>query len=386
MFRKPWTYKEGIAVCLGILLIGVVLQLCAGPIDWNLVAWPANIILLGVYLAAIGALYCLRSRVYFLRWTMTAQAAVSVIITAALATVVYGITCDSSTLCAWPFVLLYAWLTTILGLSCIKRFKSVPFLLNHLGLFVAIVCATLGNADMQKLRMTLVQDNSEWRTIDDEDKVHELDFSIRLNRFTIEEYPPKLVVVSNNNSKTMFEKTPAELVLEDSAMCGELLGHKIEVSALYDYCAPYIDGETIGYAPWRKPGATTAALVSVDGRPAEWVSCGSYMFSYKTIQIDSALSIIMPECEPKRFTSNVDICARNGEKLKNIDIEVNKPFEMNGWKIYQLSYDNSKGRWSDISVLELVKDPWLPFVYGGIFVMLAGAVWMFVAAGGRKHD
>ena len=54
-------------------------------------------------------------------------------------------------------------------------------------------------------------------------------------------------------------------------------------------------------------------------------------------------------------------------------IEVNRPMEIEGWKIYQLSYDETKGRWSDISVFELVRDPWLPVVYTGIIMMMAGA-------------
>ena len=67
-------------------------------------------------------------------------------------------------------------------------------------------------------------------------------------------------------------------------------------------------------------------------------------------------------------------------------IEVNKPFELEGWKIYQLSYDESKGRWSDISVFELVRDPWLPVVYTGIWMMIAGAVCLFALSQKRKED
>ena len=60
---------------------------------------------------------------------------------------------------------------------------------------------------------------------------------------------------------------------------------------------------------------------------------------------------------------------------------MNKPFSFDGGKIYQSDYDSQLGRWSDIRVLELVRDPWLPFVYAGIIMMLAGAVFLFI---GRK--
>ena len=67
-------------------------------------------------------------------------------------------------------------------------------------------------------------------------------------------------------------------------------------------------------------------------------------------------------------------------------IEVNRPMEIEGWKIYQLSYDETKGRWSDISVFELVRDPWLPVVYTGIIMMMAGAICLFVSAQKRKEE
>jgi len=61
-------------------------------------------------------------------------------------------------------------------------------------------------------------------------------------------------------------------------------------------------------------------------------------------------------------------------------IEVNRPLKISGWNIYQLSYDETKGRWSDVSVFELVRDPWLPAVYAGIIMMVLGAVYLFVNA------
>ena len=57
---------------------------------------------------------------------------------------------------------------------------------------------------------------------------------------------------------------------------------------------------------------------------------------------------------------------------------MNKPVEVDGWKIYQYGYDTRMGAKSQISILELVSDPWLPLVYTGIYMMLAGAVCMFL--------
>jgi cytochrome c biogenesis protein ResB len=94
------------------------------------------------------------------------------------------------------------------------------------------------------------------------------------------------------------------------------------------------------------------------------------------LKIDENLSVVMTIPEVKKFTSEVSILQKNGERIETT-IEVNKPFDFDGWKIYQLSYNEKMGKWSNTSVLELVKDPWLPYVYIGIFMMIAGAINMF---------
>ena len=54
-------------------------------------------------------------------------------------------------------------------------------------------------------------------------------------------------------------------------------------------------------------------------------------------------------------------------------------------EIYQLSYDETKGKWSRMSVFELVRDPWLPIVYTGILMMIAGAIGLFLSAPVKKR-
>jgi len=74
------------------------------------------------------------------------------------------------------------------------------------------------------------------------------------------------------------------------------------------------------------------------------------------------------------------------ESQKNIvaTVEVNKPVSVDGWRIYQLSYDEAMGRWSETSTFELVKDPWLPAVYVGIYMLLAGAILTFIVSQKRR--
>ena len=61
----------------------------------------------------------------------------------------------SQMLSACSFVLLFLWMITLLGLTTIRRIHhfrwcDFPFVLNHLGLFLALTGAILGNADMER--------------------------------------------------------------------------------------------------------------------------------------------------------------------------------------------------------------------------------------------
>lgn len=390
MWNKPWKSAEGYLIGGGLVAVGILFQLVAGPIQWDHFAWPVNIIILIIFLSIIGLMYCLRSKVYLFEWMMHIQSAIPSIAYALGLTIIMGVTVQtdhggipwlSQMLTFWPFVLIYTWITLIAGLVTLKRImhfrvKDIPFILNHLGLFIAMTCATLGNADMQKLQMTVRTDVPEWRALDRQGDTVELDLAIELHKFTKEEYPPQLLLADHKEEKVLQE--------------GEHAGWKIQVLKRFDEAALIHNDEGIRYEPWNSTGATTAMMIkaSKDTRNVVgWVSCGSYMFPSKSLTLDDRHSVIMPERSPKRYASDISVYTKDGKQTKGV-VEVNKPMKIEGWKIYQYSYDRSRGRWSETSIFELVKDPWLPAVYCGIFMMLAGAIclMLFMAPKPIKED
>ena len=274
--------KEGFLIGGGLLFTGLLLQVALGPIDWNLFAWPANLVVLILLLALIGAMYALRRKVYAFEWMMHAGAAVPCLAYAAGLTMLMGLLPQvrmggipwlSQMLRFWPFVLIWTRMMVISALAALNhllrwKLREIPFLLNHLGVVVAIVAATLGNADIQSLQMTVFTDEPEWRAVDDAGTVQEPGLAIELHRFTMDTYP---------------------------------------------------DGS------------------------------------------------------PKRFASDISVYTEDGKNLRGT-VEVNKPLKVNGWKIYQYGYDVSKGPDSPYSVFQLVNDPWIAWVYLGIFLMIAGAL------------
>ena len=282
MWVKPWKTAEGFLIGGGLFAVGLALQLTMGPIVWSLFAAPVNWIMLVLLLAFLVLMFLLRKKVYAFEWMMNGQAAAQAIAWALGITLVMGLLPQtreggvpwlSQMLTFWPFVMVWTWMMVISGLATINhllrfKLKEIPFLLNHLGVFVAIVTATLGSADVQKLQMTVYYDNPEWRALSDDEVVVEPGVAIELHEFTIDYY-------------------------EDMT--------------------------------------------------------------------------------PKRFVSDISVYTEDGKNLRGT-VEVNKPLKVNGWKIYQYGYDNARGSKSPYSVFMLVKDPWLPAVYAGIFIMLAGAL------------
>ncbi len=184
MWKQPYTYKEGSAISIGLLVTGGLLQVAVGPLDWIVFMWPGNILALAFLLLLLAVFYALRSRVYFFRFMTTVQAAVPALATAAVLTVVMGLTRQApeekpaadvlgltKMLNFLPFILVYLWNTMIVGevailQVCHFRRQVIPSLVCHIGLFIFIVCGTLGSADMQKLKMYCEEGKPEWRALD----------------------------------------------------------------------------------------------------------------------------------------------------------------------------------------------------------------------------
>ena len=282
MWVKPWTMKEGFLIGGGLLVTGLLLQWVLGPVEWSLLAWPVNLILLVLLVLVIGVMYALRRKVYAFEWMMHSSAAVPCLSYAAVLTILMGLLPQvrgeglpwlSQMLRFWPFVLIWTWMMLISALAALNhllrwKVKEIPFLLNHLGVVIAIVSATLGNADIRKLQMTAFTGETEWRALDEVGRVCEPGLAIELHQFTMEEYP---------------------------------------------------------------------------------------------------------DHTPKRFASDITVYTEDGKTVRGT-VEVNKPLKVNGWKIYQYGYDSVRGAESAYSVFQLVRDPWIFWVYLGIFLMIAGAL------------
>ena len=295
MWTKPYGMEEGFLIGGGLIFAGLMLELSVGPVGWDAFRWPVNGIVLAGFLALIAIIFLLRKKAHGFQFIGTYKAAIPALVYAVVLTIIMGLTRQTvdgvwlnNMLSFWPFVLIYVYIAVILGQTVLRQLKSWAAakcsmfnvqcsMFSHLGLFLAMTTATLGNADMQRLKMITVKGEPEWRALTQEQQVVEMPIAIELKEFIMETYD---------------------------------------------------DGS------------------------------------------------------PRRFASDIQILTQSGKNIQTT-VEVNKPVEVDGWKIYQYGYDTQMGAMSQTSILELVSDPWLPLVYTGIYMMLAGAVCLF-AFGGKK--
>lgn len=71
---------------------------------------------------------------------------------------------------------------------------------------------------------------------------------------------------------------------------------------------------------------------------------------------------------PRQYTSRIDIDG------KHCSTSVNHPCYHKGWIIYQSGFDADN---PEVSTLKFVRDPWLPFVFFGMILLAAGAIFSF---------
>ena len=395
--------KEGFAISIGMMVTGLLLQFSMGTVEWSLLSWPANFVVLVAFVVGAIMLYAMRSKVYALKFLATMYCAVPALVITSALTIIMGLTRQvadgqpaadwlgiTRMLSFWPFVLLYVYVAVILSQVTIMqlfhfKWRKLPSLVSHLGLLITLLTATLGSADMQRLRMMVNKETPEWRVIDPSTgTMKELNIAIQLKEFTIDEYPPKLMFYDEVRGTMLPEGNPEVLLIDNAFKVGELQGWQIEVDEVLDEAQPVMNADSTSYVEWHQSGAVTALHVKAtmpDGSRcvSGWITSGSYMFPYQLLPVTQHQSIVMAEREPQRYLSRVEIVTESG-KHEEADILVNQPYSIGGWKIYQLNYDTTRGKWSEISVLEVVRDPWLPYVYVGIYLMIAGAVLLLFTA------
>lgn len=363
--RKRKIVIEECVVVFGVLIAGFALQFFTGHFDSRFLAFPVNLIFITVLLLI---LFMKRGAPL----SRMASGSLSVILLTAitLATLWMGLVPGNNVKVSWPFVLLYLLLLiNLISVISVKikslSIRSIPFMLNHVGLLIILLAAGPGSADKARYFMQVGEGNTEWRC----EELKELPLAVELIDFKMDEYPPKLAVIDINSGEALPKGEG--LFFEALPNAHEKIGEWI------------LTVDTILYKPRYAPAAFVSAS-SVNGEIVAqgWVSCGNFFQKFKLLSLTDSLSVAMTFPEPQSFKSQVKVYTKD-QRVREGEIRVNHPLRVGSWMIYQHSYDTQRGRDSEWSIFELIYDPWVIISYIGYALLMIGAVTLFWKGGER---
>ncbi len=394
-WQYPWGYKESFLVVAELMLLGLIIEVLSRGKGFTGIEWPVNLVIGISIIAIIAFLHFFVRRNPVIKWLSSVPAAVSAIGFFAFLVLLLGFIPQGNPHISpivqtlglyhiknsWLFVISGLYLLTSLGLVTFRRSRSlkkknIGFILNHAGMWITLAAGSLGSGDLIRVTAELVESGTPVNTaISRNMERKELPFSMELIDFKIDEYAPKLGIVDVTTGQLIEDKGIKTFSSEEGN------------TYLFDQWSVRVDSfhtdaflDSTAFVPYEFEGSAPAALATVrnisnNQSVSGWISCGSFMVAQKYLQLDQQHILVMLKPEAEKFNS--DIVFSYDQVSDTASVEVNKPFKIKGYNVYQLSYDEDKGKWSRVSVVEVVRDPWLPVVYFGIFLLLGGAAYLF---------
>lgn len=399
LFNPPYRYREGFLIALILMITGFIIEAITPQQGISIPSFPFNMYAGMAFITTIVFLHIFYRDFALVRWLSTIPAATSAICLITVMTIFLGVFHQDGPQAegfpaaiglthvknSWAFLLAQLYVLTSLGLVVMRRSvplkrKNFGFILNHAGLWIVIAAASLGTGDLRRLRMDLYQGQTIWYGYDNNSRVYELPFALELNNFDIEEYPPQLAIVDSHTG-SLSDPAQRPLPYIEQGKTTRLMDWTITVEEFLPMAmASGSEGENeydFSEETGAPPYARITAINESTGETAQgWISCGSFMVNSEYLWLDGKNLLVMTLPEPKKYQSYVTAFTMR-EEPRELVIEVNDPPKVAGWRIYQLSYNQNMGKWSDLSVVEAVRDPWLPVVYLGFFMLFAGAVYIF---------
>lgn len=403
LWERPWKYKESFIVALELLILGFIIEVLDQGAGIEPLQMPYNIYVAVGFVFVLIFVYTFYKNNFIVQWLSRVPAAMSAITLFTVITLMLGFIKQNDpeapriiqilglthVKTSWPLAVATIYFLTTLGFVTMRRAiplkgKNIGFLMNHLGLWIVITTATLGSGDLKRLTLNLYEDKGYNNfAFDKERKVYRMPVSMNLLDFDVTYYPPKMAMVDARTNKIIYGDDAGLIMINDS-LVANMQDWKIGV---VDYL-PFAkwNGET--FVADTSEGASPAALVVAMNQEkpdtvAGWLASGGSRTEQKYLPLSPERILFLTKPEPKKYSSEIMVKKEDGSEEK-ILLEVNKPYKAAGWKFYQMSYNQQRGKWSELSVIEAISDPWLPVVYVGFFLMIGGALYLFWIGRGTK--
>ncbi|MBL6956801.1 MAG: cytochrome c biogenesis protein ResB [Chlorobium phaeobacteroides] len=404
LFSLPLGFRQSVLFAVVLVAVGFCIELASTGKGVAAPGWPVNGMVAAILVAVVFFVGTVFRKHPLVLWLGGIPLGLSLIAVLAALSMIGGIVPQdpeyapllvvdlgfNRLFASWPFALVCVVFMVNLGLGFVQKLlpfnvANIQFMLFHGGFWIAVTSGLLGSSDLQRIAVPLYEGKETTSGFDRaSDSMVELPFGIFLHDFTIEEYAPMLGLY--DPSKDAFVPNESRAMLEIKP------GMKVSWDGiLVDVIRSVPDGviksgeDPVAADP---AGGVPFAKVRVVHRGAEqtgWINPAGKGIDARYLVVGRYALVLLPG-SPKRFSSEVMFTHNSGEKKIGV-LEVNKPFDFFGWKIYQAGYDEKAGKMSSLSVAEAVKDPWLPAVYFGFYLMMAGNLlffWQGMKKNGKK--
>jgi hypothetical protein len=393
-WKRKWGYIHSTFIIISLILNGIIIEYFT--IDQGLKApkSPYGLILLFIYGILIYTIYKERNLFKLKSWLISKSFVISLICSIALMAMVSGYIPQRVNLeypllqqlglfhitSSMPFVILCMLLMISLGVTILNRlfpfrFRNIAFLINHIGILILLIGGLFSSGDLQKVRINLSKDRAKWEgyLVDNPSVKVQLPFALKLNNFILEEYDHDLAIIDNNNE--VIKKCGTLTSSATGELCtfhGKKIILKSFIHNAFKVEDKYIAVSHVGTSP-----VANIEMKDLLNKVVKsgYVVQGSNLQDTKYFHIDHNFKLAIPVAKPKSFKSTGHYFTHDNE-TGTFELFVNKPFRLKGFDLYQTSYDEKMGKWSNTSMIEAVYDPWLPTIYIGAFLMIIGSIFL----------
>ena len=254
------------------LAVALALQILTGNIPFSFLTFPLNLILALIWVLVMVSVWKTRKKSLFVGFMLSRGATVSAILLFLAFSLVVGISGERELVSSWVFAAVMLYLQTVLLFVILRGWRAQTatgarlgavrwrFLLNHVGILLAVSSAFWGAPDTEVLRVRAIQDVPVRQAVSMDGIPESLPFEILLSEFKTETW--------SNGVPSMFEAkllvNGENVVLKVNEPYNVSFGKDL---SLVGFDSMYDSGSCIlqvVYEPWRY-GALAGVVMMLAG-------------------------------------------------------------------------------------------------------------------------
>ncbi|MBF0360327.1 MAG: cytochrome c biogenesis protein CcsA [Oligoflexia bacterium] len=281
-----------------------------------------------------------------------------------------------------PWLIVFFLTLQSLFFIIVSRLKSaITFILLHLGSFLVIVCMCAGAGDFLRVKLKLVQNNFIAEGVDQYHRVVSFPFALQLKKIEVDFYPPELII-SVTSKQQVLKRVPIATGEYFDWSDGKF-NYRFKIKNYWNKAVQF-EGK---FYPIDHLASSPTVVLEVyqkdnnnnnnnNNKVSEEIltvgsEVGAIPAKYFTFS-DQTTVMFLSKPQAKKYLSQIKYYNKKEGNVFNYQLMVNHPLNIDGWNIYQHSYDLNNNL--NHSIIEAVYDPWLPGVYIGFGMLLLGSI------------